>query len=145
MINGCDVKTVLKPAALLFFVCVISTPAQAADLVREFSGRNTTTTVPFTVESPWIIDWRLDADYDQVVALDITLVEAKTGRHVGRVLHTKVKGNGVKLFYEAGTYQLRVSSTLARWRIRVEQLTEEEAELYLPKRPRNSVFDVFSN
>ena len=89
----------------------------------------------FTVESPWVLDWRLDADYESLVALDITLVEARTGRHIGRVLHTKYKGNGVKLFDEGGTYQLRVSSTLARWRIKIQQLTDEEAKLYTPKRP----------
>lgn len=114
-----------------------ATTAQAAEIVREFTGTSATMTVPFTVQSPWIIDWRLDGDFEQLVALDVTLVDAKTGRHVGRVLHTKVKGNGVKLFREGGTYQLRISSSLARWRIRVEQLTAEEAERYTPKRPRN--------
>ena len=140
-----SVKTVSKLAGPSALLMLVAAPLQAAELVREFTGRNDTTTVPFTVESPWIMDWRLDADYEQLVALDITLVEAKTGRHIGRVLHTKRKGNGVKLFLEGGEYQLRVSSTLARWRIRVEQLTEEEAELYVPKRPKNSVFDAFSN
>ena len=119
---------------------VATLPASAAELVREFSGSGNTTTVAFNVESPWIMDWRLDADYDQLVALDITLVEAKTGRHIGRVLHTKNKGNGVKLFYEAGNYQLRISSTLARWRIKIEQLTDEEAQLYVPKRQKKSTF-----
>lgn len=114
--------------------------ASAAELVREFTGTRDTITSSFTVESPWIIDWRLDADYEQLVALDVTLIEAKTGRHVGRVLHTKIKGNGVKLFRQSGTYQLRISSTLARWRIKVEQLSEEEAELYVPRRPRNDGF-----
>lgn len=112
----------------------------AAELVREFTGTRDQLTTQFTVEGPWIIDWRLDADYEQLVALDVSLIEARTGRHVGRVLHTKVKGNGVKLFRQSGTYQLRISSTLARWRLRVEQLTPEEAELYTPKRQRDSIF-----
>ena len=94
----------------------------------------------FTVDAPWILDWRLDADYEQLVALDITLVEARTGRHVGRVLHTKHKGNGVKLFQEGGSYQLRISSTLARWRIKIEQLSAEEAERYTPKKRPESQF-----
>jgi hypothetical protein len=49
------------------------------------------------------------------------------------VLHTKRKGNGVKLFEEGGTFQLRISSTLARWRIKIIQITDEEAELYTPR------------
>jgi hypothetical protein len=88
----------------------------------------------FTVDSPWLLDWRLDADYEQLVALDISLIEARTGRHVGRVLHTKYKGNGVKLFKEGGSYQLRISSTLARWRIKIQQITVDEAELYTPRK-----------
>jgi len=109
------------------------TTAAAADRVTEFRGTGNMTTAIFRVESPWVIDWRLDGDFDQLVALDVTLVEAKTGRHVGRVLHTKRKGNGVKLFKTSGLYQLRVSSSLARWTIKIDQLTREEAELYTPK------------
>lgn len=107
--------------------------AGAEELVKEFTGTGNTTTAMFTVESPWLLDWRLDADYEQLTALDITLVEGHGGRHVGRVLHTKRKGNGLKKFEEGGTYQLRISSTLARWRIKIIQLSEDEGELYTPR------------
>ncbi len=107
--------------------------AGASELVREFSGTKSTTTVEFTVESPWILDWHLNADYEALVALDITLIDAKTGRHVGLIKHTKQIGNGVRLFHLDGTFRLRISATLARWRIKIEQLTDAEAELYEPK------------
>lgn len=124
------IVVLLSPVVLLMSTLLT---AAAADRVTEFRGTGNTTTAIFRVESPWVLDWRLDGDYDQLVALDITLVEAKTGRHVGRVLHTKRKGNGVKLFKEGGLYQLRVSSSLARWTIKIDQLTREEAALYTPK------------
>ena len=114
--------------------------ASAKEVVKEFRGSTTITTEPFVVDSPWILDWRLDGDYESLIALDITLVEARTGRHVGRVLHTKYKGNGVKLFYESGVYKLRISTTLGRWRVKIEQLTKEEAELYTPRRPPEKRF-----
>jgi hypothetical protein len=125
-----------------FFVLLLSTAiplisfstASAAERVKEFRGSGNSTTAIFRVESPWVIDWRLDGDYDQLVALEITLVEANTGKHLGRVLHTKRKGNGVKLFKTSGLYQLRISSSLARWTIKIDQLTREEAELYTPKK-----------
>ena len=120
---------------LITLLALAASAAGAAETVREFSGSGNTTTPVFTVESPWIIDWRLDGDYDSLVALDITLLEAPGGRHVGRVLHTKYKGNGVRLFRESGTFQLRISATFARWRVKVQQLTDEEAELYTPRRP----------
>ncbi|MGI9239003.1 MAG: hypothetical protein ACR2QZ_16505 [Woeseiaceae bacterium] len=121
--------------ALLAVAVLLTTVAttDAADRVREFKGTGNTTTAIFNVESPWVLDWRLDGDFDELVALDVTLVEANTGKHIGRVLHTKRKGNGVKLFKSGGRYQLRISSSLARWTIKIDQLTPEEAELYTPR------------
>lgn len=124
---GASVSVALALLALLV------TPAAAAERVAEFSGTGNTTTAIFRVEAPWILDWRLNGDYDQLVALEITLIEANTSRHIGRVLYTKTKGNGVKMFQSSGLYQLRISSTLARWSIKIDQLTPEEAELYTPK------------
>ena len=124
----------------LIALVLAASSAAAKETVKTYSGDKTTITSPFVVESPWLLDWRLDGDYDALIALDIALVEARTGRHVGRVLHTKRKGNGVKLFLEGGMYQLRISTTLGRWRVKIEQLTDEEAELYVPKRPRESPF-----
>ncbi len=120
-------------AAVLLMTAFAFAFANAADRVAEFRGTGNTTTAIFRVESPWVLDWRLDGDFDKLVALDITLIEAKSGKHVGRVLHTKRKGNGVKLFKSGGLYQLRVSSSLARWTVKIDQLTREEAELYTPK------------
>ena len=124
----------MKKMCLLMLLFLASSLVSAKQTVREFSGTGNTTTATFTVQSPWLLDWRLDGDYDKLIALDIALVDGRTGRHIGRILHTKYKGNGVKLFDEGGTYQLRVSSSLARWRIRIDQITEEEAELYTPRR-----------
>ncbi len=118
---------------LLLALVLAGSPAAAKTRVAEFSGSGNMTTAIFRVESPWVLDWRLDGDFEQLMGLEITLIEAKTSRHVGRVLYTKHRGNGVKLFHSAGLYQLRVSSTLARWSVKIEQLTREEAELYSPK------------
>ena len=118
---------------LVAVLAFAAAPVDAKTRVAEFKGTGDTTTAIFRVESPWILDWRLDGDFDQLVGLEITLIEAKNSRHVGRVLYTKRRGNGVKLFQTSGLYQLRISSTLARWTVRIEQLTREEAELYTPK------------
>jgi hypothetical protein len=116
-------------AALLFHSAAVG-----KSLVREFRGTGNSTTADFTVEGPWLLDWRLDGRYETLIALDITLIDSKTGRHVGKVLHTKFRGNGVKLFDEGGTYRLRISSTLADWRVKIQQITPEEAEQYTPRR-----------
>lgn len=119
--------------AIAIVALVLSTVASSKTQVRDFRGTETTTTAAFTVDGPWLLDWRLDADYTQLTALDISLIDARTGRHLGRVLHTQRRGNGVKLFAEGGSFKLRVSSALARWRIKIEQITPEEAEQYTPR------------
>lgn len=127
----CRLFIALLSAAIMMPLSVAT--ANAAERVKEFRGSGNTTTAIFRVESPWVLDWRLDGDYEQMVALEITLIEARTNKHLGRVVYTKRKGNGVKLFKSSGLYQLRISSSLARWTIKIDQLTPEEAELYTPK------------
>ena len=119
-------------------IATIAAPVDAGQLVREFKGTGNTTTAEFSVESPWIIDWRLDSDYENHVALDMILVDAVSGRFIGAIKSGPKKritgrSNGIRLFNTAGRYKLRISSSLARWSVKVEQLTEEEAELYTPR------------
>jgi hypothetical protein len=124
-------KLTILLVATLF--ALTTTPAEAKTRVAEFKGEGNVTTAVFRVDSPWVLDWRLDGDYEAMMGLEITLIEAKTSRHVGRVLYTKNRGNGVKLFHSAGLYQLRISSTLARWSVKIDQLTRAEAESYTAK------------
>jgi hypothetical protein len=126
-------KSLLAPATLAITL-LLSSAATSKSTVREFSGTDNATTAEFTVQAPWLLDWRLDGDYEQLVALQISLIDSKTGRHVGQVLRTQYRGNGVKLFDEGGIYRLRISSTLARWRIRIEEITDEEAQHYTPRK-----------
>jgi len=88
----------------------------------------------FEVEAPWLLDWRLTGDFPGTLAIDVSLVEANTGVHLGKVLKSRYISNGVRLFNEGGRYQFKIDATLARWTLRVEQLTDEEAELYTPVR-----------
>lgn len=129
----CWMKKTMKKLALIAVLLITSVNAQAVETVKVFKGTGNMTTAIFTVEAPWLLDWNLYGDYDALIALDVTLIEAHTGRHVGRILHTKRKGDGLKLFDHSGKYQLRVSSTLARWTLKVQQLKPEEKELYTPR------------
>ena len=123
----------MKKILFIINFFIISSAAESASVIKEFRGSESLTTPIFLVEAPWLLDWRLDGDYDELIALDITLIEAATGRHVGRVLHTKQKGNGLKLFDHSGRYQLRISSTLARWTLKIKQIKPEEKDLYTQK------------
>jgi len=106
----------------------------SAELVQTFSGSGSTTTREFEVEAPWILDWRVNSDYQKSMAIEVHLVDGATGFQEGLVLKTRFPGNGVRLFKESGTYRLRISSTLSDYILKIEELTEEEAELYTPAR-----------
>ena len=122
----------MRRLAIVLFLLAVSANVAAEEVITEFRGSGNEMTTIFKVDSPWLLDWRLDGDYEKLIALDVTLIEAYTGRHVGRVLHTKRRGNGLKLFNEGGAYQLRISSTLARWTFKIKQIEPEDAKLYTP-------------
>ena len=67
------------------------------------------------------------------MAIEISLIDSSTGFLSGLIIQTKYVGNGLKLFQEGGKYRFRISSTLANWYLKVEEITEAEIELYKPK------------
>lgn len=114
---------------------LITLSAGSKQLVTEFSGSGSAsmTTREFEVQAPWILDWRVNSDFQGSMAIEVSLVDGATSFHRGLILQTKQPGNGVKLFRQSGSYRFRISSTLSRWTLKVEELTREEAEQYSPK------------
>lgn len=111
-------------------------PARAGDLIVEFTGRGNQTTAEFKAQAPWILDWRINSDYNKMIAFDLDLVDGSTGILKGNVLRLKRLGNGVRLFNEGGRYRLRINSSFTRWHLKIIELTPEEAERYTPRTPR---------
>jgi hypothetical protein len=107
--------------------------ATGVGVIREFQGSSSITTPEFNVRAPWILDWRVNGEYTNVIGFEVDLLDAKSGLHAGRILKTKRVGNGVKLFNTSGRFKLRIDASLARWQIKVEELSEEQAEQYTPR------------
>ena len=118
---------------ILAAMCCFSSLAISKERIKEFRGSESRTTAEFEVKAPWIVDWRTTGDYPGSMALEVNLVTSPGGAYVGKVVTTKWVDNGVKLFNEGGRYRLKVNSNLLNWTLRVEQLTREEAETYIPK------------
>ena len=111
----------------------LSGAAMAEETVVEFRGSGNRTTAEFEVEAPWILDWIINSDYENMVSFDLDLVDGKTGVLVGNVIRAKALGNGVRMFNTSGTYRFRINASFIRWNLRVKELTPEEAELYTPR------------
>ena len=125
----------LRLLSVFVFVAatLVATGVQGKELVRKFTGSRSTETAEFEVQAPWLLDWLVNGDYPQMLAVEVSLIDARTGQHAGYVLKTKYKGNGVRLFEEGGRYRMKVDATMANWILKVEQLSREEAEQYTPR------------
>lgn len=119
--------------AMLLGMILIPLGAHAEELIKEFKGNRTTTTLEFDVQAPWIMDWRISGSPSHVTAVDVSLFNAATGMHEGVVLRKKSAGNGVRMFEQSGRFYFRIDAALLDWTLKVIQLTEEEAEAYTPK------------
>jgi hypothetical protein len=132
-----EIKTMSKLTVQKAFVLVWSlllSSAAGAGVVREFSGTESVTTADFEVSAPWILDWRANGDFPAMLGFEVSIIDAKTGKHVGQVAKiTDRAGDGVSLFDKSGRYRLRINSTLARWFIRIEEISAEDAKRYTPK------------
>ncbi len=120
--------------SLLVLVAFITTAtaAHGKELVRKFTGSRSTETVEFEVRSPWLLDWWVNGEYPQMLGLEVSLIDARTGQHAGYVLKTKHQGSGVRLFDQDGRFRLKIDATMSNWVLKVEQLTRKEAEQYTP-------------
>ena len=126
----------LVSIALFVTLFCFSSAVVGKELIREFKGSNSKTTVEFEVKAPWIVDWRVTGDYPGQMALTVNLIEEKTGEYVGKIVTTKYVGTGVRLLDEGGIFHFQVDSSLINtWTLRVEQLTKAEAETYKPRNP----------
>lgn len=108
-------------------------PASSEQLVQQFSGIGASTTAEFEAQAPWVLDWRVNSDYQRSMAIEVHLVDGTTGFHKGLVVYTKQPGNGVRMFHQSGSFRFRISATHAKWNLKIIELSREEADLYTPK------------
>jgi hypothetical protein len=125
-------KRFLISFVILATLCCFAGNTFGKELIREFKGTGNKTTAEFEVKAPWIVDWRTHGDYPGQMAVEVNLATV-SGEYVGKIVTTKYVDNGVRLFNEGGSFVLKVDSSLASWTLRVEQLTRQEAETYIPK------------
>ena len=127
-------KTVIHRSTAFLLLLVVAGTAGSDGIVREFSGTSSMTTPDFEVSAPWILDWRVNGDFPAMLGLQVALINAKDGSHVGQVVKvTDRAADGVSLFQQSGRYRIRVDSTLARWSIKIQEISKDDAKLYTPK------------
>ncbi len=119
---------------LLLVLLGVSPTLLAEKLVREFSGSRSVYTADFQAQDPWLIDWRVSSPRPSSMSISVTLIDAKTDSHAGRVVQTMREGDGLRLMNESGVFRFRVDADETDWTIKVIQLNRDEAKRYTPKR-----------
>ncbi len=126
-----------KKAKMFLTVAVVVAFVPAANgseqLIREFQGTTSTITASFSVNGPWLLDWRVNSNYSRFMAIDIVLLDAENGLQVGRVKHRKQPDNGLRLFENGGRYKIRIDSSHTRWQVKIIQISKADVELYTPR------------
>lgn len=110
----------------------LSVSVMGGEPVGEFKGFRSGNTPEFEAQAPWVLDWRVLSEFPESLAIDVALMEAGTGIHLGNVLKTKRSGNGVRLFELSGKFYFQVNSSMANWTFKVESLSDDEAASYTP-------------
>lgn len=111
----------------------------AEELIVEFKGTGNRTTATFEAQGPWILDWRINSDYNKMISFDLDLLNGATGVLEGNILRLKALEygrNGVRMFNKSGKFRFRMNGSFVNWHFKVKQLTKAEAELYTPRNPR---------
>ena len=126
-------KWQIAGAALAILLGVAAQDVNAEREIAQFSGSSNGNTADFEVRAPWIMDWLVSGEPGQYEVVDIALVNANSGMFEGVAVRSKTAGNGVRLFDQSGRFYFRVDASMMNWRIKVIQLTPEEAEQYKPK------------
>jgi len=132
-------KSSLPACLILYGFCA---PAVGAEVVAQYHGSGDAYTPEFDVKAPWLLTWRVSSDYPDSVGFELSLVDATTRMIEGRIKKFRgTTGNGFRLFTETGRYRFRVNSSFAKWYLRVEEISKEEAEELVPSsRPASPLF-----
>ena len=114
--------TALLPA--LAFAMLIAPLSDASERLQGTDSQRTST---FTVDGPWLLEWRTTSEFPLQSEIEIRLYDAASGDYLGKVAEREGIGSGVKFFEKAGTYRLVIVGTFVNWDILIEEIGEDRA------------------
>jgi hypothetical protein len=113
-------------SAILMTSMVLFSSVTTAD-VQRLSGKDSEKPPAFTVDGSWTMDWRARSEFPVTASIEIRLYDATTDEFIGMVAEIKGTGSGLKLFENAGTFQVVVVGAFVEWDIEIQEISDEQA------------------
>jgi len=98
-----------------------------ADEALLFSGSESGRTPVFETSGPWLLDWSIRGDYAQMANFELRLYDAAADEFVGTIAQLEGTGRGLKLFEDAGKWQIQVISEALSWEIEIAEIGSDRA------------------
>jgi hypothetical protein len=106
---------------------LFSTALAAAEDIERLTGKDSGKPAAFTVDGPWMLDWSTRSEFPMLASFEMRLYDGASGDYIGMVAELKGTGSGLKLFEEAGTFQIVIVATSSEWDLSIQEVSEEQA------------------
>jgi hypothetical protein len=116
-----------------FFLAALTLYAGAAwpadaDAVR-FTGDESARTAVFEMGGPWLLDWNVRNKTNTALPtnFEMRLHDVDSGKFVGTIAQFEGTGSGLKLFEDAGSFQIQIVAQNLIWDLQIEAVDPQEA------------------
>lgn len=118
-------RTVLS--LLLLLTGLFGTASANDDEALLFTGTGSDRTPVFQTTGPWLLAWSVRSDYAHMTEFEMRLYDAETDEPVGTIAQLEGTGQGLKLFEDAGRWQIEVFSQALTWTVEIAEVGTDEA------------------
>ena len=108
-------------------ILILFSTALAAEEITTLTGKDSGKPPTFTVDGPWMLDWSTRSEFPMLASFEMRLYDGESGDYIGMVAELKGTGSGLKLFENAGTFQIVIVATSSDWKIGIEEVSSEQA------------------
>ena len=113
---------------LLGVVSLAGSPSVFADAETiRFSGDDSSKPPAFTVDGPWLLDWSTRSEFPLLANFELRLHDSLSRKFIGTITQLEGTGRGLKLFEDAGTYQLVIVASNVNWDIEISEVSQVQA------------------
>jgi hypothetical protein len=119
------------PGLFLSALILYASAASAADVnAVRFTGDQSERTAVFEMSEPWLLDWTVRNKTETALPtnFEMRLHDADSGKFVGTIVQLEGTGRGLKLFENAGSFQIEIVAQNLIWDLQIETVDPRDAE-----------------